>query len=60
MAGVHTSEVQKASIVAWLDAHKPDVSFECLKIGSLARKLKLGLIPPLQQIGLWGALYKAL
>ena len=47
MACVQTSNVQKASIAAWLEAHKPDVSFECLKIGSLAMKLKLGLIPPL-------------
>ena len=36
---------------AWLDEDKPVVSFECLNIGSLARKLKLGLTPPLQQIG---------
>ena len=35
---------------------KPDVSFECLNIGSSPKKLMLGLTPALQQIGVWGAL----
>ena len=30
---------------------KPDVSLECLNIGSLPKKLKLGLTPALQQMG---------
>ena len=55
MAGVQTFKVQIASTAGWLDADKPDVSFECLNIGSLARKLKLGLIPSLQHIGVWGS-----
>ena len=42
---------KKTSTAAGLDVNKPDVSFECLNIGCLARKLKLGLTPPLQQIG---------
>ena len=58
MAGVQTSKAQKASTAAWLYVciDKPDVSFECLNIGSLPRKLKRGLTPALQPIGVWGAL----
>jgi len=47
---------KKTSTAAWLDVDKPDVSFECLNIGSLARELKLGLTHPLHQIGVRGAL----